>query len=167
MPASRSALAPAHEADLTAWDRMVDTNIKGLMHMTRAVLPGMVARDRGHIVNIGSVSATNPYRGGNVYASSKAFVRQFSLNLRADLQGTSVRVTDVSPGFSSGSEFSAVRFGDEARAAKLYEGADPLHPDDIADAVCWVVSRPARVNVNVLEVMPVCQSSSPLTIIRK
>src|ERR1700761_4089853 len=116
-----SGLEPAQAADLDKWDTMVDTNIKGVMYVTRAVLPGMVARNRGHVVNMGSVAATWPYPGGNVYGASKAFVRQFSLNLRADLTGTAIRVTDVEPGLVGGSEFSVVRFsGDEGRAAKLY-----------------------------------------------
>lgn len=161
-------LDPAQRANLDDWDTMVDTNTKGLMYMTRAVLPGMVARDRGHVVNIGSVAANWPYPGGNVYGATKAFVRQFSLNLRADLAGTRVRVTDVEPGMVAGSEFSTVRFGgDAARAAKLYEGADPLLPEDVADAVHWVASRPARVNINVVEMMPVCQSFAPLAIARR
>ena len=161
-------LAPAQEADLADWDAMIDTNVKGLVYVTRALLPGMVARNRGHVVNIGSVAADNPYPGGNVYGATKAFVRQFSFNLRADLKGTAVRVTDVAPGMVGGSEFSLVRFGgDAARAAKQYENADALTPDDIADAVHWVATRPARVNINMLEVMPVCQTFSPLTITRR
>ncbi|MCW6510436.1 SDR family oxidoreductase [Lichenifustis flavocetrariae] len=158
-------LEPAQSADLDGWDAMVDTNVKGLMYVTRAVLPGMVARNRGHIVNLGSIAATYPYPGGNVYGASKAFVRQFSLNLRADLLGTRVRVTDVEPGLVGGTEFSAVRFrGDAERAAKLYEGADALTPDDIAETVFWVATLPPRVNINTIEVMPVTQASGPLAI---
>ncbi|MGB8901490.1 MAG: SDR family NAD(P)-dependent oxidoreductase [Methylocella sp.] len=116
---------PAQNADLDAWDAMVDTNVKGLMYVTRAVLPGMVARNRGLIINLGSTAATYPYPGGNVYGATKAFVPQFSLNLRADLLGTKVRITDVEPGLVGGTEFSTVRFrGDRAKAAKLSEGAD-------------------------------------------
>jgi len=160
-------LNPAQEADLDDWDAMVDTNIKGLMYMTRAVLPGMIERGRGHIINIGSTAGEFPYPGGNTYGASKAFVRQFSLNLRADLYGTPVRVTDIEPGLVGGTEFSSVRFrGDDAKAAGIYEGADALTPDDIADAVHWVASRPARVNVNVLQVMPVSQSFGPLRVHR-
>jgi 3-hydroxy acid dehydrogenase/malonic semialdehyde reductase len=153
-------LEPAPSARLDDWDTMVDTNVKGLMYCTRAALPGMVARDRGHIVNIGSVAAMYPYPGGNVYGASKAFVHQFSLNLRADLNGTAVRVTDVQPGMCAGTEFSEVRFrGDTARASKVYEGvAAPLSADDIADAVYWVASRPSHVNVNAIEIMPVAQA---------
>ncbi|WP_207539006.1 SDR family oxidoreductase [Sabulicella rubraurantiaca] len=158
-------LAPAQEADLDDWDAMVDTNIKGLMYVTRAVLPGMVARNRGHVVNIGSTAGDYAYPGGNAYGGTKAFVRQFSLNLRADLWGTKVRVTDIEPGLVGGTEFSNVRFhGDDARAAAIYEGAEPLTPEDIAEAVEWVATRPARVNVNLLQVMPVGQSFGPLRV---
>jgi len=161
-------LEPAQRADLDAWETMIDTNNKGLAYVTRAVLPGMVARDRGHIVNMGSVAALYPYPGGNVYGATKAFVKQFSLNLRADLFGTSVRVTDIEPGLVGGSEFSVVRFGgDTARAAGVYDGTDPLLPEDIAEAVFWVTTQPARVNVNTLELMPVCQSFARLAIDKK
>jgi 3-hydroxy acid dehydrogenase/malonic semialdehyde reductase len=161
-------LEPAHEADLDQWEEMVDTNIKGLLYLTRALLPGMVARRRGHVVNLGSVAGTYPYPGGNVYGATKAFVHQFSLNLRADLAGTKVRVTSIEPGMVSGTEFSSVRFGgDTARAARVYEGADPLLPEDVAEAVHWVASLPARVNVNAVELMPVNQSFGPLAIHRE
>jgi len=160
-------LEPAHAADLDGWEAMVDTNVKGLMYVTRAVLPEMVARDRGHIVNLGSTAATYPYPGGNVYGATKAFVRQFSLNLRADLLGTKVRVTDVEPGLVGGTEFSAVRFrGDAERVAKLYEGADALTPDDIAETVFWVATLPARVNINTIELMPVTQAFTSLAVAR-
>ena len=142
---SRSVLIPPKSADLDAWEAMVDTNIKGLMYVTRAVLPGMVARNHGLIVNLGSIAATYPYPGGNVYGATKAFVRQFSLNLRADLLGTRVRVTDVEPGLVGGTEFSTVRFrGDGAKAAKLYAGADALTPEDIAETVHWIATLPPR-----------------------
>jgi 3-hydroxy acid dehydrogenase/malonic semialdehyde reductase len=161
-------LEPAPRADLDDWDAMIDTNCKGLAYMTRAVLPGMVARNRGHVINIGSVAAEFPYPGGNVYGATKAFVRQFSLNLRADLAGTAVRVTDIEPGLVGGTEFSEVRFkGDAAKAAAPYENTEPLTPEDIADAVHWVASRPPRVNVNVLQVMPVVQTFAPLVINRR
>ena len=160
-------LEPAQSASLDDWDAMVDTNVKGLMYVTRAVLPGMVARNSGHVVNIGSTAAEWPYPGGNVYGATKAFVRQFSLNLRADLWGTKVRVTDIEPGLVGGTEFSSVRFkGDDAKAAGVYQGTEALAPDDIADAVHWVATRPARVNVNTLQVMPVSQSFAPLRIHR-
>lgn len=160
-------LEPAQRAALDDWDEMIDTNCRGLVTMTRAVLPGMVERDRGHVVNIGSTAGEFPYPGGNVYGATKAFVRQFSLNLRADLLGTKVRVTDIEPGLVGGTEFSAVRFkGDAAKAKAPYQDTDPLTPEDIADAVHWVATRPARVNVNVLQVMPVVQAFGPLLIHR-
>lgn len=160
-------MEPAHKASLDDWETMVDTNIKGLMFLTRAILPGMVARGRGHIVNIGSTAGEWPYPGGNVYGASKAFVRQFSLNLRADLAGTRVRVTDVEPGLCGGTEFSNVRFhGDDARAAQVYANAAPLTAEDVADAVHWVATRPAHVNVNTISLMPVTQSFGPFAVHR-
>ncbi len=161
-------LDPAQKADLEAWDQMVDTNVKGLMYVTRAVLPGMVARNCGLIVNLGSTAAIYPYPGGNVYGATKAFVRQFSLNLRADLLGTKVRVTDIEPGLVGGTEFSTVRFhGDGAKVAGLYEGADALTPEDIAETVHWIANLPPRVNVNAIELMPVTQSFGPLAVHRE
>ena len=161
-------LEPAQAASLDDWDAMVDTNVKGLMYVTHAVLPGMVARNSGHVVNIGSTAGEWPYPGGNVYGATKAFVRQFSLNLRADLFGTKVRVTDIEPGLVGGTEFSNVRFkGDDTKAAGVYAGTEPLTPEDIADAVHWVATRPARVNINTLQVMPVVQSFGPLRIHRE
>ncbi|MBS7809902.1 SDR family NAD(P)-dependent oxidoreductase [Roseococcus pinisoli] len=157
-------LSGAQDASLDDWDRMVDTNIKGLMYVTRAVLPGMVARNRGHVINIGSTAGEFPYPGGNVYGASKAFVRHFSLNLRADLWGTKVRVTDIEPGLVGGTEFSNVRFGDDAKAAGVYAGTDPLLPDDIAEAVHWVATLPPRVNINTLQMMPVGQAFGPLRV---
>lgn len=160
-------LEGAQEADLDDWDRMIDTNVKGLAYCTHAVLPGMVARDRGHIVNIGSVAAEFPYAGGHVYGGTKAFVHQFGLSLRSDLLGTNVRVTDVQPGLVGGSEFSEVRFkGDKERARKNYEGVEALRPEDIADCVHWAATRPAHVNINTIQVMPVCQAPTRLTIHR-
>jgi len=151
-------LEPAHEANLDDWETMIDTNIKGLLYATRAILPGMVLRDRGHVVNIGSVAGTYPYAGGNVYGATKAFVEQLSLNLRADLFGRRVRVTNIEPGLAE-SEFSLVRFkGDADKAKAVYKGVTPLSPDDIAEAVFWCATLPEHVNVNRLEVMPVMQS---------
>jgi 3-hydroxy acid dehydrogenase/malonic semialdehyde reductase len=161
-------LAPAQEASLDDWERMVDTNIKGLLAVTRAVLPGMVARDRGHVVNIGSTAAHWPYRGANVYGATKAFVHQLSLNLRADLAGTRVRVSVIHPGMVGGTEFSSVRFhGDEARAAEVYREAEPLLPEDIAETVYWIATLPARFNVNAIELMPVTQSFAGLSVTRR
>jgi len=160
-------LEPAHRASLEDWERMVDTNVKGLMYVTRALLPGMVERGRGHVVNIGSTAGEWPYPGANVYGGTKAFVRQFSLNLRADLAGTGLRVSDVEPGLSSGTEFSNVRFhGDDARAATVYAGTTPLSPEDVAETVHWVATLPAHVNVNTLSLMPVCQGFGPFAIHR-
>jgi 3-hydroxy acid dehydrogenase/malonic semialdehyde reductase len=161
-------LEPAQRASLDDWERMVDTNCKGLMTVTRAVLPGMVARDRGHVVNLGSTAAHWPYAGANVYGATKAFVHQFSLDLRADLHGTKVRVTVVHPGMVGGTEFSNVRFhGDDARAAQVYDGADPLTPEDVAETIWWVATLPARVNVNAIELMPVSQSFAGLAVARR
>lgn len=161
-------LDPAQTARLEDWDVMVDTNVKGLLYCTRAALPGMVARDRGHVINIGSIAGEFPYPGGNVYGATKAFVHQFSLNLRADLHGTSVRVTDIEPGLVGGTEFSNVRFkGDDARAASLYANTQPLTPEDIADTVYWVASRPAHVNINIISMMPVAQSFGALPVKRQ
>jgi 3-hydroxy acid dehydrogenase/malonic semialdehyde reductase len=160
-------LEPAWAADLDDWDAMVDTNVKGLMYVTRAVLPGMVARRRGTVINIGSTAGAFPYPGGNVYGGTKAFVHQFGLNLRADLLGTNVRVTDVAPGMSGGTEFSSVRFhGDDEKAASVYAGTKPLGPEDIAETVFWVASQPDHVNVNSIQLMPVSQAFGPLAVSR-
>ena len=160
-------LDPAWKASLADWDQMVAANVSGLMHMTRALLPGMVGRNRGHIVNISSVAATYPYPGGNVYGAAKAFVTQFSLNLRADLVGTAVRVTDLEPGLVAGSEFSLVRFGgDKARADAVYAGTVPLTAEDIAEAAAWAVGLPPHMNINRMEIMPTCQAPGPLIIKR-
>lgn len=160
-------LEPAQRADLADWDQMIATNCSGLVHVTRAVLPGMVERGRGHVVNLGSIAGTYPYPGGNVYGATKAFVHQFSLNLRSDLHGTGVRVTCIEPGLSGGTEFSVVRFdGDRDKADAVYAGVQPLTADDIAESVFWCASQPAHVNVNVIELMPVVQSSSALQVFR-
>ncbi len=160
--------APAFQASLEEWDTMVATNVTGLIRLTHAILPGMVARDQGHIVNISSSAATYPYPGGNVYGATKAFVTQFSLNLKADLVGTGVRVTDLEPGLVGGSEFSRVRYGGDAeKAAAVYAGTTPLSPQDIAEAVAWVISLPRHVNINRMEMMPTCQAPGPLAIKRR
>ncbi|MGV7093382.1 bifunctional NADP-dependent 3-hydroxy acid dehydrogenase/3-hydroxypropionate dehydrogenase YdfG [Siccibacter turicensis] len=160
-------LEPAHKANLEDWENMIDTNNKGLVYMTRAVLPGMVERDRGHIINIGSTAGSWPYSGGNVYGATKAFVRQFSLNLRTDLHGTAVRVTDIEPGLVGGTEFSNVRFkGDDAKVGKTYENTNALTPEDVTEAVWWVATLPPHVNINTLEMMPVSQSFAGLSVHR-
>jgi NADP-dependent 3-hydroxy acid dehydrogenase YdfG len=159
-------LEPAQEADLDDWDRMIDTNCKGLVYVTRAVLPGMVARDRGHVVNLGSVAGTYPYPNGNVYGASKAFVEQFSLNLRADLAGKRIRVTNIEPGMAE-TEFSLVRFkGDADRARALYQGFPALSAEDVAEAVFWCANVPEHVNVNRLELMSVMQSFAGFSVKR-
>ena len=161
-------LEPAHEAHLEDWDTMIATNCQGLVHMTRALLPRMVARGSGTVINLGSVAGSYPYPGGNVYGATKAFVDQFTLNLRADLVGTGVRATNIAPGMSGGTEFSNVRFkGDDAAAAKVYQGTTPLSSEDIAEAAYWVATLPAHVNINHIEMMPVCQGFSPFTVKRQ
>ena len=149
----------AQSADLDGWDTMVAVNVTGLMHVTRALLPGMLERNRGLIVNLGSTAPNYAYPGGNVYGASKAFVEQFTLGLKADLIGTGVRVSCIEPGMVGGTEFSAVRFGgDQARADKVYEGVDPLTAEDIAETVAWIAALPPRMNVNLIELMPTCQA---------
>ncbi|ATY16655.1 NADP-dependent 3-hydroxy acid dehydrogenase [Amycolatopsis sp. AA4] len=160
-------LEPAHEAKLEDWDQMIETNVTGLVHLTRAVLPGMVERGTGHVINIGSVAGTYAYPGANVYGATKAFVHQFSLNLRSDLRGTGVRVTNIEPGLVGGTEFSTVRFdGDQAKANNVYAGTTPLTADDVAESVFWASSQPKHVNINVIELMPVVQTFSALHIDR-
>jgi 3-hydroxy acid dehydrogenase/malonic semialdehyde reductase len=158
-------LEPAHRASVDEWEQMIDTNCRGLVVLTRALLPGMVERRRGHVVNIGSVAGTYPYPGGNVYGATKAFVHQFTLNLKADLIGTGVRVTSIEPAMAE-TEFSLVRLKDPQKAKKVYEGMQPLTAVDIADAVHWCVTRPAHVNVNVLEIMPERQAFSAFAVKR-
>ena len=160
-------LSGADAVDLDDWETMVDTNIKGLMYCTRACLPIMVEQGRGHVINMGSVAANWPYPGGNVYGGTKAFVQQFTRNLRTDLLGKGVRATVIEPGMCE-TEFSVVRFsGDESKAAAVYEGMKPLSADDIADVIVWVALRPAHVNINQIELMPVEQSWSPFAVHRE
>ena len=159
-------LEPAQQANLDDWEAMIDTNIKGLTYLTRFLLPGMVERNRGHIINIGSVAGSWPYPGGNVYGGTKAFVEQFSRNLRADLLGRKVRVTCIEPGMAE-TEFSMVRFkGDATKAASVYAGAESLTAVDIAQIAVWVAGVPPHVNVNTLEVMSIDQSWGPFAIHR-
>jgi len=158
---------PAHEVPLEDWETMINTNITGLVTMTHAVLPSMVERGSGLIINLGSVAGAYPYPGGNVYGASKAFVKQFTLNLRADLVGTGVRATDIAPGLCGGTEFSNVRLkGDDAAAAAVYEGTQPLTAEDIAETAYWVATLPPHVNINRIEMMPTCQGFSPFTVKR-
>ncbi|MEW5289395.1 MULTISPECIES: bifunctional NADP-dependent 3-hydroxy acid dehydrogenase/3-hydroxypropionate dehydrogenase YdfG [Erwinia] len=158
-------MAPAHQASIDDWEAMIDTNNKGLVFMTRAILPAMVERNVGHIINIGSTAGNWPYAGGNVYGATKAFVRQFSLNLRTDLHGTALRVTDIEPGLVGGTEFSNVRFkGDSDKADSVYDGTEPLTAEDVTEAVFWVASLPKHVNINTLEMMPVGQTLAGLKV---
>ncbi|OEZ57587.1 SDR family NAD(P)-dependent oxidoreductase [Duganella sp. HH105] len=160
-------VTPAHESSLEDWDTMIATNCSGLVAMTRAILPGMVARGSGTVINLGSVAGDTPYPGGNVYGATKAFVEQFTLNLRADLVGTGVRATNLAPGLCGGTEFSNVRLkGNDAAAAKVYEGTEPLTAEDIANTAYWVATLPAHININRIEMMPTCQGYGPLTIKR-
>ncbi len=160
-------LEPSHKASMDDWETMVDTNIKGLLYYTRYVLPGMVQRNSGHIINMGSVAGNWPYPGGNTYGATKAFVKQFSHNLRSDLKGSNVRVSNIEPGLAE-TEFSVVRFhGNQAKADDFYNGTQPLSGEDIANIVYWLATQPPHVNVNRIEVMPVCQSCGPFQIHRE
>ena len=158
---------PAQRSSLAEWTTMIDTNTKGLVTVTHAVLPGMVERGRGTIVNVGSIAGNTPYPGGNVYGATKAFVEQFTRNLRADLVGTGVRATNLAPGLCGGTEFSNVRYrGDDAAAAKVYEGTVPLTAENIAETIYWIATLPPHVNITQLEIMPTCQGYGPLNIKR-
>jgi NADP-dependent 3-hydroxy acid dehydrogenase YdfG len=160
-------LSKAHEAVLEDWETMIETNVLGLTRVTRAILPGMVERNRGDIINMSSIAATYPYPGGNVYGATKAYVRQFSLGLRADLLGTAIRVCSVELGLCE-TEFSLVRFkGDAAAARALYAGTHPLRTPDVVEVIESILRLPAHVNVNAIEVMPVQQAFAPLAVDRK
>jgi 3-hydroxy acid dehydrogenase/malonic semialdehyde reductase len=153
-------LAPLHAGSEDDWDEMIDTNVKGLLYVTRAVLPGMVARGRGHVINVGSVAGHETYPSGNVYCASKAAVRVLTKGLRLDLLGTGVRVSSVDPGLVP-TEFSEVRFhGDRERAAMVYENTRPLTPEDCAEAILWCASRPPWVNVEDILLMPTDQAAA-------
>jgi len=156
----------AQESSLDDWETMIATNCTGLVTITHALLPGMVARGRGTIINLGSVAGAYPYPGGNVYGATKAFVEQFTLNLRADLIGTGVRATNIAPGLCGGTEFSNVRLKDDAAAAKVYEGTTPLTAEDIANTAFWIATLPQHINVNSIELMPTCQGFSPFALKR-
>lgn len=159
-------IQPAQKASLEEWETMIATNCTGLVTMTHTLLPDMVARGRGTIINIGSVAGTYPYPGGNVYGATKAFVDQFTMNLRADLVGTGVRATNIAPGLCGGTEFSNVRLKDDAAAAKVYEGTVPLTSEDIAETAYWIATLPAHVNINYIEMMPTCQGFAGFNIKR-
>ena len=153
----------------TDWDRIdevIDTNITGLVALTRTLLPKLVDR-KGQIINLSSVAATYPYKGGAVYGGTKAFVRQFSLDLRCDLAGTGVRVTSIEPGMAE-TEFTIVRTGgDRAASEKLYAGMNPMTPEDLADLFWWLANLPPHLNINTVELMPVSQSFAGFTIDRE
>lgn len=160
-------MEPAQNANVDDWNEMIDINCKGLTYCTRAILPGMLRRNGGHIINMGSIAADFPYPGGNVYGATKAFVQQFSLNLRADLLGTPIRITALEPGLCGGTEFSLVRFrGDSSRASAVYENIRALTAEDIAEAVYWTATLPPHMNVNRMQLMPVQQAFGPLAIDR-
>lgn len=160
-------LEPAHLVAMSDWETMIDTNIKGLLYCTQALLTGMVERGKGHVINLGSVAGSYPYPGGNVYGATKAFVKQFSLNLRADLVAQNIRVTDVEPGLAE-SEFSVVRFkGDAEKAKDVYKGTEPITPDNVAEVIYFTATFPANVNINRIELMAACQAFSPFNVVRK
>lgn len=160
-------LESADKADISDWQAMINTNITGLVSITNLVLPKMVAKNSGLVINIGSTAGNYPYFGANIYGASKAFVKQFSLNLRADLIGKNIRVTNIEPGLCGGTEFSHIRFkGDNEKASKLYEKVDYIRPEDIADMVSYVINLPPHININRLEVMPVAQTFAGLTVVR-
>jgi 3-hydroxy acid dehydrogenase/malonic semialdehyde reductase len=159
---------PAHDSALADWDSMIATNVRGLLHLTHALLPAMVRRGNGHIINIGSIAGRFPYPGGHVYGASKAFVHQLTLCLKADLVGTGVRATVIEPGMTAGSEFSEVRFhGDRVRAAAQYEGVAALQTQDVAAAIAWVAAQPAHVNVSVLQLLPTDQGPAAMQVRRQ
>ncbi|MCP3670925.1 MAG: SDR family oxidoreductase [Gammaproteobacteria bacterium] len=159
-------MEPAYAASLEDWETMINTNVTGLVRVTREVLPGMVQRNNGHIINIGSTAGNWPYPGGNVYCATKSFVQQFSRALRSDLLGKQIRVTNIEPGMAE-TNFSIVRMkGDEAKADGVYQGTKPLVAEDIAEIIHWVTSIPSHININTMEIMPVCQGWGPLAVNR-
>lgn len=159
-------LSAFHELDLDDVEQMIDTNIKGLTYATHTLLPGMIERGRGHIVNLGSIAGTYPYPGGNVYGATKAFLKQFTLGLKADLLGTEVKLTNIEPGMVA-TEFSAVRFADKEKGEAVYDAMQPLAAIDIAESIFWCITRPKHVNINSLEIMPTQQAFSPFAVSRK
>lgn len=160
-------LDAAPETNLDDWETMVDTNIKGLLYVTRLTLELMKQENKGLIVNLGSVAAHVPYRGGNVYGATKAFVKQFSRNLRTDLLGTDIKVTNIEPGAAE-TEFSMVRFkGDSEKAKKVYENTRILTAENIADIILWIINQPENVNIDNIEVMPIDQTFAGTTAYRR
>lgn len=159
-------LEPAQNTQIEDWETMIATNISGLVEITRAFLPQMVARNHGYIISIGSTAGIYPYKGANVYGATKAFVKQFMQNLRSDMLGNRIRVTNIEPGLCGGTEFSNIRLHDDAKAASVYEGTTPLLPEDIAETVSWLLQLPPHMNVNRMEIMPVCQASAGLAVVK-
>jgi 3-hydroxy acid dehydrogenase / malonic semialdehyde reductase len=159
-------LTKLYQDDIENWEEMIDTNIKGLLYVTRAIVPGMVERDRGHVINLGSIAGHAAYPNGSVYCATKAAERFLSDGLRIDLNGTAIRVTSIDPGMVE-TDFSRIRFrGDEERAAKTYQNIDPLQAKDIADAILWAATRPANVSIQTIILTPTAQAN-PFIITRK
>lgn len=160
-------LEPADKTDFADWQQMVNTNILGLIHLTHEILPLMVANNDGYIINLSSTAGSYPYFGGNVYGATKAFVTQFSLNLRADLVGKNIRVSNIEPGLCGGTEFSNIRFhGDDPKAAQVYDSVQYVTPQDIANMVAWLIEQPKHVNINRIEVMPTAQTFAGLKVVK-
>ena len=160
-------LESADKTDFADWQQMVNTNILGLIHLTHEILPFMVANNDGYIINLSSTAGNYPYFGGNVYGATKAFVTQFSLNLRADLVGKNIRVSNIEPGLCGGTEFSNIRFhGDDAKAAQVYDSVQYVTPQDIANMVAWLIEQPKHVNINRIEVMPTAQTFAGLKVVK-
>lgn len=160
-------LEPADKTDFADWQQMVNTNILGLIHLTHEILPSMVANNDGYIINLSSTAGSYPYFGGNVYGATKAFVTQFSLNLRADLVGKNIRVSNIEPGLCGGTEFSNIRFhSDDAKAAQVYDSVQYVTPQDIANMVAWLIEQPKHVNINRIEVMPTAQTFAGLKVVK-
>ncbi len=161
-------LKSADQAEWSDWQTMIETNCVSLAFLSRQILPQMVQRNTGHIINIGSIAGSYAYKGGNVYGATKAFVEQFSINLRTDLLGTKVRVCNLAPGMLGKSEFSLVRFhGDEKAAKAVYEGVQALRPEDVAESIRWILEQPEHVNINSMEIMPTCQAPAGLAIAKE
>ena len=158
-------LESADKTNWDHWDTMIQTNCTALAFLTRQLLPGMVERNRGHIINMGSIAGRYAYKGGNCYGATKAFVEQFSMGLRSDLLGTAIKVSNLEPGLIGGTEFSNVRFeGDDAKVDATYQNCQPMTAEDIANTVAWLVEQPPHLNINRIEMMPVCQAPAGLTV---
>jgi 3-hydroxy acid dehydrogenase/malonic semialdehyde reductase len=160
-------MTPAQDADIAEWEDMVATNVNGLLYTVHALLPGLIARDEGHIVVVGSIAGDYPYPGGNVYGGSKAFAKQFALGLRADLLGHNIRVTNIEPGMTE-TEFMLVRHqGDHQKRDAVYAGIQPMTPDDVAETIFWSCTLPRHVNINRMQMQPVMQAFGPIVAKRK